>query len=136
MLGNGDELVAETLMTCTDAYDATRTPATLDAGELLHYHTLYSFGIWEKHVCRLAVVTSKSVSLAVYRHKAHRVRHRLCADNGVMVDSYLRFAALTDGLFDVSELLFLAVNAVGNAHLRYLLCREIQNATGHLEGIA
>ena len=123
-------------MTCTDAYDATRTIATLDAGELLHYHTLYSFGIWEEHVCRLAVVALISISLAVYRHKAHRVRHRLCAEDGVMVDSYLCLAALTDGLFDVSELLFLAVNAVGNAYVRNLLCREIQNATGHLEGIS
>ena len=136
MLGNGDELVAETLMTCTDANDTTRTITTLDAGEFLHHHTLYSFSIGEEHVCRLAVVASISVSLAVYRHKAHSVRHRLCADNGVMVDCYLRFATLTNGLFDVSELLFLAVNAVGNAHIRNLLCREIQNATGHLEGIA
>ena len=123
-------------MTCTNADDATRTKTTLDAGELLHYHTLYSFGIGEEHVCRLAVVRLVSICFTINRYDAHRIRDRVRTDNGVMFNRYLSLTTLTDGLLDVSELLFLTVHAVCNAHLRYLLGREIKDASGHLERIA
>ena len=130
VLSDSDEVVGILLLALLDRDDAARTVAAIDAGSLLHEHTLCDGDRGHHHVALCSVVGWVDVFIS---HNAHL--QLVCAlglDAGVSEAEHV-LAAVAECLVEVDELLLAAVHAVGDAVAVELCSREVHHLSRDVE---